>query len=104
MIQTVRSILFEKIDSVNQQLIDSFKILKGVYYYVDKRKDKIVFQLPISQPVTKIKYPDPSYSLRLLLEDVKEMSINTNTTSFSTFLNTLENCSFGNKHTKRLQK
>ena len=58
--------------------VDLWKFVQdGLVNSHDKRKDKIVFQLPISQPVTKIKYPDPSYSLRLLLEDVKEMSIKT---------------------------
>lgn len=85
--------MFSKLDAVNQQIIDVLLATDGIVSYQDLKKDQIIFSMPLTQLSTKILYPEPSYSLKSMLRDVKAMLVVEETSNFVNLVNIIaQNC------------
>jgi hypothetical protein len=91
LVRSVRFSLFAKLDAVNLSIVEKLKTIDGISHYVDKRKDQVVFSLPLSQISTSITYSQ--YSLKTLLEDVKRINLSHRSKDFKILLSeVVENC------------
>jgi len=61
---------FLTFDAVNHELIAALHDVPGITYIEDKRKDQIIFALPLSSIETRIIYPEKTkgYSLEELIQ------------------------------------
>lgn len=84
-VEKVRSILLHRVLSINNSILESLGRLECVSY-VDKRRDQVVFALPLSEIKHFIDYPEHGYSMKQLIERVNSLMNTSNSTLFDTVL------------------
>jgi len=85
---------FRSLDLVNQNIIACLREVKGVRYFEDKRRDQIVFALPLTSLTTKISYPCGGVSLQELVRLSNHESEDPLQGSFIFLVNALSNQGF----------
>lgn len=82
---------FSSLDLFNNAFITGLKEFKGVNYFEDKRKDQIVFALPLTPLKTNITYPDSGVTLFDLIQKSQELSDDSLKKSFELLVDNLTN-------------
>ena len=73
LIKAYRNEKYSTLDLITAELVEQLHKVEGVTYFEDRRKDQIVFALPLSTPNTAIIYPKEGYSMSEMLKLSREL-------------------------------